>query len=87
MRFYNQQHQYYCGVDLHARSIYLYILDADKRTLLDEDLPADPGAFLDAVAPYREGLVVGAECMFLNSRQWAARKTPACFDCPLPTAY
>jgi hypothetical protein len=64
MRFCDQQHQYYCGVDLHARSMYLHILDADKRTLLDEDLPADPAAFLDAVAPYREGLVVGAECMF-----------------------
>jgi hypothetical protein len=40
--------------------MYLHILDADKRTLLDEDLPADPAAFLDAVAPYRQGLVVGA---------------------------
>ena len=64
MRFYQQQHQYYCGVDLHARSMYLHILDADKRTLLDEDLPAEPGAFLEAIAPYRQGLVVGAECMF-----------------------
>ena len=64
MRFYQQQHQYYCGVDLHARSMYLHILDADKRTLLDENLPAEPAAFLEAVAPYRQGLVVGAECMF-----------------------
>ena len=27
MRFYTQQHQYYCGIDLHARSIYLCIMD------------------------------------------------------------
>ncbi|HYV38811.1 MAG TPA: hypothetical protein VE988_24215 [Gemmataceae bacterium] len=37
MRFYNQQHQYYCGVDLHARSMYLHILDhqetAASRTI------------------------------------------------------
>ena len=28
MRFYNQQHQFYCGVDLHARTMYLCVLDA-----------------------------------------------------------
>jgi hypothetical protein len=60
MRFYQQQHQYYCGVELHVRSMYMHILDADKRTVLDEDLPAEPGAFLEAVAPYRQGLVIGA---------------------------
>ena len=34
------------------------------RTVFDRDLPADPDAFLDAVAPFRDGLVVGCECMF-----------------------
>jgi len=24
MRFYNQPHRFYCGVDLHARTMYLY---------------------------------------------------------------
>ena len=33
---------------------------ADKRTVLDEDLPAEAGTFLNAVAPCRQGLVVGA---------------------------
>ena len=28
MRFYDQQHRYYCGVDLHARSMFIHILDA-----------------------------------------------------------
>jgi hypothetical protein len=27
MRFYTQQHRYYCGVDLHARSLYVCVLD------------------------------------------------------------
>jgi hypothetical protein len=27
MRFYNQAHGFYCGVDLHARTMYLCILD------------------------------------------------------------
>ena len=66
MRTYQpQQHtRFYCGVDLHARSMYTHILDHTGKTLLDRDLPADPDAFLDAVKPYRDGLVVGAECMF-----------------------
>lgn len=29
MRFYQQQHRFYCGVDLHARCMYLCILDAN----------------------------------------------------------
>jgi len=27
MRFYTQQHRYTCGIDLHARSLYVCILD------------------------------------------------------------
>jgi transposase len=64
MRVYNQPHRFYCGVDLHARSLYTHVLDAAGQTVLDRDLPASPIAFLDAVAPFRDGLVVGAECMF-----------------------
>ena len=59
-----QQTRFYCGVDLHARSMYAHILDHTGKTLLDRDLPANPETFLDAVKPYRDGLVVGAECMF-----------------------
>ena len=29
MRFYTQQHRFYCGGDLHARTLYLHILDQD----------------------------------------------------------
>ena len=27
MRCYTKQHQFYCGIDLHARSMYVCILD------------------------------------------------------------
>src|ERR1700733_2999046 len=64
MRFYQQQHQFYCGIDLHARTMYLCILDQAGQPLLHRNYPADAGGFLDAVAPYREGLVVAVECMF-----------------------
>lgn len=64
MRLYTQPHRFYCGVDLHARSLYTHILDHTGKTVLDRDLPANPAAFLDAIRPYRDGLVVGCECMF-----------------------
>jgi transposase len=64
MRFYNTQHLFYCGVDLHARSMWLHILDGQGQTVFDRDLAAGPETFLEAVAPYRAGLVVGCECMF-----------------------
>ena len=63
MRFYTQQHRHYCGVDLHARTMYVHILDAEGA-LRSKNIPASPEPFLDAIAPYRDGLVVAAECMF-----------------------
>ena len=64
MRFYKHPHAFYCGVDLHARSMFTHILDHAGTTVFERDLPASPEAFLDAIAPFREGLVVGVECMF-----------------------
>jgi transposase len=64
MRFYNQQHRFYCGVDLHARTLSLHVLDDRGDTALAQTLPADPKAFLRALAPYRDGLAVACECMF-----------------------
>src|SRR5262249_25869200 len=63
MRFYNQQHRFYCGVDLHARTLSLHILDAAGKTVLAKTIAATPDAFLAAVAPFRDGLAVAAECM------------------------
>src|SRR5262249_58054025 len=64
MRFYNQPHRFYCGVDLHARTLALHILDAQGETVFAKTLPASPAAFLKAVAPFRDGLAVACECMF-----------------------
>ncbi|HWC30825.1 MAG TPA: transposase, partial [Dehalococcoidia bacterium] len=64
MRFYNQPHQYYCGIDLHVKTMYVCILDAAGQVLLHRNVPATPAAFLATVGPYRTGLVVAVECMF-----------------------
>ena len=66
MRFYEHQmqHRFYCGVDLHARTMYLCIVDPAGAILLHKNLPADPHAFREAIALYCDGLVVACECMF-----------------------
>src|SRR5437870_11558303 len=64
MRFYNQPHRFYCGVDLHARTLSLCVLDAAGNTVLQQTINAGPDAFLRAVAPFRDGLAVACECMF-----------------------
>ncbi len=70
MHCYNRQHRSYCGVDLHARTMFVHILDHKGKTVFAEDLPANPAAFLAAIKPYRKDLVVGVECMF--ARYWLA---------------
>jgi transposase len=64
MRFYNRQHRYYCGIDLHVKTMYVCILDAAGQVLVHRNMPSTPEAFLTTVAPYRDDLVVAAECMF-----------------------
>ena len=64
MRFYIKQHRHYCGIDLHARSMYLCMLDQTGEVLLHRNFRTNPDAFLKAVAPYREDLVVAVECIF-----------------------
>src|ERR1700730_14214270 len=64
MRFYDRQHRFYAGIDLHGRFMHLCILDATGAVVFDKNIPCSPDAFLDAIARFRKGLVVGAECMF-----------------------
>jgi len=64
MRFYPQQHRYYCGIDLHARSMHLCVLDQAGEVVFDRNLPARPESLLRAIAPFRDDLIVGAEFMF-----------------------
>ena len=64
MRFYQQQHPFYCGVDLHARSMHICLVDQAGATLVHKNIESRPDRFLNLIRPYREGLAVAAECMF-----------------------
>jgi hypothetical protein len=64
MNFYTQQHKHYCGIDLHAKAMYVCILDQAGTILVHKNLPTTPEAFLRIIALYREDLVVAVECIF-----------------------
>src|SRR5215510_8759785 len=63
-RFSTTPHQFYCGIDLHARTMYVCIMHHDGEIMLHRNMQAAPEPFLQAIAPYREGLVVAVECLF-----------------------
>ena len=46
MKFYTQQHKFYCGIDLHARSMYLCILNQEGEIVLHQNMKTDPVLFL-----------------------------------------
>jgi transposase len=71
--------RFYAGVDLHARSLFLVVLDRDGRERFARNLTAASQPFLRAVAPFRDGLVVGCECM--HCWYWLA---DACRDEKIP---
>ena len=51
MSFYTQQHNHYCGIDLHAKAMYVCMLDQHGNKLVPKNLPTTPEAFLRLTAP------------------------------------
>jgi transposase len=73
--------RFYAGVDLHARALFLVVLDSAGQVVFARNLPAQPEPFLRAVAPFREGLVVACECV--HCWYWLA---DTCRDHAIPFA-
>ena len=63
MNFYNTLHPYYCGIDLHARSLYVCIINQKGETCLHKDISASPDKLNSILEPYLGKIVVGVECM------------------------
>ena len=64
MRYYTKQHKYYCGVDLHARTMYLCIVNQADEILYHREITTKAQLFLEKLSPYREDVVVSVECIF-----------------------
>lgn len=64
MKFYKNQHRYYCGIDLHAKQMYVCVVDGEGSVLVHKNIKAEADKFLSLIAPYREDLVVAVECVY-----------------------
>jgi len=63
MKFYTTFHKYYCGIDLHARILYVCILDERGNKLVHKKIGADKQALFALVKPYIGQIVIGVECI------------------------
>lgn len=63
MRFYNNSHPFYCGIDLHAKSLYVCIVDDQGETVVHKNIKACPQQLHRLVSPYIGNIVIGVECM------------------------
>jgi len=65
MTFYNRQHQFYCGIDLHATKMYVCIVDAQGETVVHKNIKANREAFDKLFTPFiNEDIVVAVESTF-----------------------
>ena len=66
MRFYQQQHQFYCGIDLHANCMHACIVDQNGKKHLHKNFHTKrPRLFLSELRPYsQQDLIVGCESTF-----------------------
>ena len=63
MRFYNNSHPYYCGIDLHARMLYVCIIDQQGEKQVHQKIKATPEELYLLLQPYLGNVIVGVECM------------------------
>jgi len=55
VRYLSQRmHKLYCGIDLHARTMYLCIVIHDGGIMVHMNLPTSPEEFLKLMKPYRK---------------------------------
>lgn len=65
MNFYNPSTLFYCGIDLHARTIYICIMNKDRKILVHRQITNNAtDLFLKILQPYKHDLVIGAESTF-----------------------
>lgn len=70
MRYYSQPHKYYCGVDLHTKTMFCHVTNAEHKTLAEKNLPCTETAFVEFISAFQGDIVVGCECIF--SWYWLA---------------
>jgi transposase len=75
MRYLTATAASYVGVDLHASSLHVCVLDQAGTVRLSRKLKAQPEPFLEALDPFRPDVLIGCECV--HTWYWLA---DACRD-------
>ena len=64
MKFYTKQHAYYCGIDLHVRTMYPCIIDSEGQVVVHKNLKITPRELTKTIIPFQQDMVIAVECMF-----------------------
>jgi|WetSurMetagenome_2_1015567.scaffolds.fasta_scaffold182860_1 transposase len=64
MNFYTQQHKYYCGIDLHARKMYVCILNQQGNVQLHKNIDTEQEVLIELISPFLDDIIIGVECVF-----------------------
>jgi transposase len=65
MKYYTTTTEFNCGIDLHARQMYVCVMDRNGKKLVHSNIrDNDFQYFLKLVAPYRHDMTVVCECTF-----------------------
>jgi len=65
MKYYTSTTEFNCGIDLHARQMYVCVMDRTGKKLVHTNIKNnDFPYFLKLIQPYRHSLTVCCECMF-----------------------
>jgi transposase len=65
MKYYTSTTEYNCGIDLHARQMYVCVMNRQGKKFLHTNIRNnDFNYFLKLIEPYKHDLTVCAECMF-----------------------
>ena len=80
MKYYTSTTEFNCGIDLHAREMYVCVMDRQGNKVVHTNIVGNDFAhFLKKIEPYRHSLTVVCECTF--NWYWLA---DACFEAKLP---
>ncbi len=80
MQYYNQPHEFYCGIDLHGNKMYLCVVNHEGKIELHKNIKTRADHFLHLTQPFRQrDCVVGVESTY--NWYWLA---DLCIDQQLP---
>ncbi|MBQ4236418.1 MAG: IS110 family transposase [Treponema sp.] len=64
MRFYKNQHQFYIGIDLHARTMYVCVINNCGETVFHKNMECSTDNLELVANTFGKDIVIGVECIF-----------------------